>query len=58
MFVYLKLLDYKICALDQVPFLLAMKEDKLALLTAVDSRDMEIGMCSSVLLEAKQFEAH
>ncbi|KAH7886829.1 Vps16, C-terminal region-domain-containing protein [Phlebopus sp. FC_14] len=37
-----KLLDHEMRASDQVPLLLTMKEDKLALLKAVDSGDTEL----------------
>ena len=45
-----KLLDHETRASDQVPLLLTMKEDKLALLKAVDSGDTELGMCLSASL--------
>jgi hypothetical protein len=45
-----KLLDHETRASDQVPLLLTMKEDKLALLKAVDSGDTELGKCISVSL--------
>jgi hypothetical protein len=37
------LLDHETKASDQVPLLLSMKEDKLALLKAVDSGDTNLG---------------
>ena len=45
-----KLLDHETRASDQVPLLLTMKEDKLALLKAVDSGDTELGKCIYVSL--------
>jgi len=39
-----KLLDYETNASDQVPLLLSMKEDRLALLKAVDSGDTNLGL--------------
>ena len=45
-----KLLDHETHASDQVPLLLTMKEDKLALLKAVDSGDTEPGKYISVSL--------
>lgn len=40
----LKLLDHESRASDQVPLLLSMKEDRLALIKAVDSGDTDLGM--------------
>jgi len=39
-----QLLDYEPRASDQVPLLLAMKEDRLALAKAVDSGDTDLGI--------------
>ena len=39
-----QLLDYEPRASDQVPLLLAMKEDRLALQKAVDSGDTDLGI--------------
>lgn len=41
----LQLLDYEPRASDQVPLLLSMKEDRLALQKAVDSGDTDLGKC-------------
>lgn len=40
---FLKLLDHEQHASDQVPLLLSMKEDRLALIKAVDSGDTDLG---------------
>lgn len=40
---FLQLLDHETRASDQVPLLLTMKEDKLALVKAVDSGDTDLG---------------
>lgn len=42
-FVFPQLLDYEPRASDQVPLLLSMKEDRLALQKAVDSGDTDLG---------------
>lgn len=39
----IKLLDHELRASDQVPLLLMMKEDRLALQKAVDSGDSDLG---------------
>lgn len=41
-----KLLDHENRASDQVPLLLSMKEDRLALIKAVDSGDTDLSMFS------------
>ena len=41
----LQLLDYEPRASDQVPLLLSMKEDRLALTKAVESGDTDLGTC-------------
>jgi hypothetical protein len=46
----LKLLDHETRASDQVPLLLTMKEDKLALSKAVDSGDTELGTFAAASL--------
>ena len=38
-----QLLDHESKGSDQVPLLLAMKEDKLALIKAVDKSDTDLG---------------
>ena len=40
---FLQLLDHEQHASDQVPLLLSMKEDRLALIKAVDSGDTDLG---------------
>lgn len=40
---FIQLLDHETRASDQVPLLLTMKEDKLALIKAVDSGDTDLG---------------
>jgi hypothetical protein len=40
---FIQLLDYETRASDQVPLLLTMKEDNLALIKAVDSGDTDLG---------------
>lgn len=46
----MKLLDHEPRAGDQVPLLLSMKEDKLALTKAIDSGDTDLGACPSLFL--------
>ena len=46
-----KLLDYETKASDQVPLLLSMKEDKLALTKAVESGDTDLGTSSCVAIK-------
>lgn len=41
--IHCKLLDHEPKASEQVPLLLTMKEDRLALLKAVDSGDTDLG---------------
>ena len=43
------MLDYEPRASDQVPLLLSMKEDKLALTKAVESGDTDLGVYLSAL---------
>ena len=51
-FCHCKLLDHEPRACDQVPLLLTMKEDRLALLKAVDSGDTDLGTVSYFILRA------
>ncbi|KAF8633488.1 hypothetical protein AX15_001412 [Amanita polypyramis BW_CC] len=46
-----KLLDHESRASDQVPLLLSMKEDRLALLKAVDSGDTNLGLSLNCIAE-------
>ena len=45
-----KLLDHEPKASDQVPLLLSMKEDRLALAKAVESGDTDLGMHYEMLV--------
>ena len=49
-----QLLDYEPNAGDQVPLLLSMKEDRLALTKAIDSGDTDLGMSSLLFFFAAQ----
>ena len=40
---YLQLLDYEPRAADQVPLLMSMQEDELALIKAIESGDTDLG---------------
>ena len=46
-----KLLDHENRASDQVPLLLSMKEDRLALIKAVDSGDTDLSMFSQQFID-------
>lgn len=46
----MKLLDHEPKASDQVPLLLSMKEDRLALAKAVESGDTDLGMHYEMLV--------
>jgi hypothetical protein len=49
-----KLLDHEARAGEQVPLLLSMKEDKLALVKAVDSGDTDLGKCFASTRSSRQ----
>ena len=54
----IKLLDYEARAADQVPLLMRMSKDELALQKAVDSGDTELGICTNIHLSSVSTNIH